>query len=85
MFIVLLSFSGSFTIKCMSLSNEQCKFRRTLIDLNSVELNYYSFMIRLDKCNGSCNTHTKISGRMRIPNKTEDVNLSAFSLITRKS
>ena len=28
---------------------------RILFDLNLVELNYYPFMISLDKCNGSCN------------------------------
>ena len=26
-----------------------------VIDLNLVELDYYLFMISLDKCNGSCN------------------------------
>ena len=26
-----------------------------LNDLNPVKLNYYPFMISLDKCNGSCN------------------------------
>ena len=30
--------------------------RRTLIDLNPVELNHYLFMISLDKCSGSCNS-----------------------------
>ena len=25
------------------------------IELNPIELNYYPFMISLDKCNGSCN------------------------------
>ena len=29
--------------------------RPTGIDLNPVELNYYPFMISLDKCSGSCN------------------------------
>ena len=29
--------------------------RTTIIDLNPVELNYYSLMISLDKCNGSGN------------------------------
>ena len=29
--------------------------RPTVIDLNPVELRYYSFMISLDKCNESCN------------------------------
>ena len=34
---------------------------------------------------GSCNTLTKISGRICVPNKTEDVNLSVFNLITSKN
>ena len=63
-FIVLLSFIGSLATKCMSLNNEQCKTRPTLIDLNPVEFNYYQFMISLDKCNGSCNALTKVSGRI---------------------
>ena len=29
--------------------------RPTLIDLNPVKLNYFPFMISLDKCNESCN------------------------------
>ena len=27
----------------------------TVINLNSVEIKYYPFMISLDKCTGSCN------------------------------
>ena len=48
----LLSFSGSLATKCMSLNNEPCVIRPNLIDLNPVELNYYSFIISLDKCSG---------------------------------
>ena len=49
-FIRLLSFSESFATKCVSLNNGPCMIKPTLIDLNSVKLNYYSFMISLDKC-----------------------------------
>ena len=53
--IELLSFGGSLATKCVSLNSiEPCITRLTLIDLNPVELNYYPFMISLDKCNGSC-------------------------------
>ena len=54
-FIELLSFSRSLTTKYMSLNDELCMIRPTLIDLNSIELNYFSFIFNLDKCNGSCN------------------------------
>ena len=47
--IVLLSFSSSLTrvvkvsgrTKCLSLNDEPCIVRPTLIDLNPVELKYY--------------------------------------------
>ena len=40
-------------------------------------------MVNLDKCYGSCNTLDDLSGRTCVPNKTEDVHLSVFSLIPR--
>ena len=78
MSIGLLSFSRYLATKCMSLNNEQYKTRPFLIDLNPVELKCCPFMITLNKCNGSCNTLTKIFGRICVPNKTENVNLNAF-------
>ena len=51
-FILLLSFSKSLATKCLSLNDEPCMVRPTLIDLNHVELKYYPFMISLDKRNG---------------------------------
>ena len=85
MFIGLLSFSGSLESKSMSLNDGQWKTRPALISLNPAKLNYYQFIISLDKCNGSCNTLTEISGRTCVPNKTKNVNLSVFNLITRKN
>ena len=54
-FIVLLSFSRSLATKCMSLNNEPSMTRPTLIGLTPVKFDYYPFMIRLDKCSGTCN------------------------------
>ena len=49
-FIALLLFVESLATKCMSLNNELCLIRPTLIDLNPFENNYHPFMISLDKC-----------------------------------
>ena len=38
----------------MSWNNKPCMAEPTPIDLNPFDLNYYPFMISLDKCNGSC-------------------------------
>ena len=38
--------------------------RPTLIDFDSIEINYYSFMTSLDKCNGSCNVADELSTKI---------------------
>ena len=71
-FIVLLSLSGSLAriakgrTKCLCINDEQCMVRPTLIDLNSIELKYYQFMIIFDKSNRSCNV---FSPKICVPKK----------------
>ena len=48
--VALLTFTGSLATKCMSLNSEPYIVRSTVIDLNPDELNYYPFMISLNKC-----------------------------------
>ena len=43
----------------------------------------YPFSIKLDKCVGTCNTLSDLFNKTCIPNKTEDLNLSVFNIITR--
>ena len=56
--IVLLIFTECLArnwTKYVSLNDETCVLRPTLIDLNLVELKYYLLIINLDKCNRICN------------------------------
>ena len=55
--------------------------RPTPFDSNLVELNYYSFMISLDKCNGSCNAVGNLSAKICVPSKTKDVNVKVSNMI----
>ena len=67
----------------MSSNNEPCLARPTLINLNPIKLPYDPFMSSIDRCNGSFNTFDDASGRICVPNKTEDVNLNVFNMVTR--
>ena len=84
LFIVLISFS--IFLACnqtnVFLNYEQSMVRHTLIHINPVELKYYSFMISLRKCTGSCNI---LSPRISVPKETKDINIKAFNMITNKS
>ena len=61
--LMLVGFGGSLTIKCVSMNNQACLVRPTLIDLNLDELLYYPFIISMDRCDGSCNTVEDSYGR----------------------
>ena len=59
--------------------------RPTLINLHpneySQEFHYYPSVIKLDRC-VSCNTINDWSNKLCVPNKTDDLNLSVFNMIT---
>ena len=47
--------------KYVPLNNESCITRPYLVNLNQVELHYYSFIISLDKCSGNCNAFDDVT------------------------
>ena len=85
MFIALLSFSSSLGTKWVSLGNEPWIVRPTFINLNPIKLNYYLFMISLDKCNKSCDAVDNLFTKICVPSKTKDINVKVFDMITRIS
>ena len=49
----------------------------------SREFHYYPFAVKLDRCVGSCNTINDLSNKVCVPNKTQYLSLSLFSMIAR--
>ena len=78
--------NGSNHTKCISLSSQKCMIQCTLINLHpneySQEFHYYPFLVKLDRWVGSCNTLNNLFSKVCIPDKIEDLNLSASNLIT---
>ena len=78
--------NGSNHKKCVSLSNQKCMTQPALINLHlneySQEFHHYLFAVKLDRCVGRCNALNDLSNKTCIPNKTEDLNLSMFNIIT---
>ena len=77
---------ASIHTKCVSLSNHKCMIRSTLIHLNpnesGQEFHYSPFPVKLHRCVGSCNTLNHFSNKVCVPNKTEDLILGMFNMIT---
>ena len=70
----------------MLLSIQKCMIQPTLSNLHpnecSQEFHYYLFVVKLDRCVGSCNTLHDLSSKVCVPKKAEDLNLSLFNMIT---
>ena len=77
--------NGSNHRKCMSLNNWKCITQPSLINSNecSQKFHYYPLAIKLDKYVGSCDTLNDLFNKVCVPNKTVDLNLSLFNMITR--
>ena len=48
----------------------------------SQELHYCPFAVNLGRCAGSFNTLHDLTNKVCVPNKTEDLNLHVFNMIT---
>ena len=72
--------------KCVSLSNQKCMIQHTPMNLHpneyKQELHYFPFAVKLDRCVRICNTLNDLSNKVCVPNKTEDLNVSVFNMIT---
>ena len=83
-----MSISESLATKCMSSKIQPRTTTPTLIDLNpdkySQGLHYYPHLVKMNRYNGSCNTFLKISQIKYVSNKTEDINLHVFNMVTKK-
>ena len=55
--------------------------------MNTVKkrLHYYSFAVKLNRCAESCNILNDLSDKVCIPDKTEDLNINVFNMITGKN
>ena len=51
----------------------------------SQQFHYYPFLVKLDRCAGSFNNINDLSNKVCVPNKTENLNLSVFNMITGKN
>ena len=87
-FIVFLTsiVNASNHAKSVLLSNRKWEIQPTPISLHpneySEEFHYYPFVVRLNSCTRNCNTFNDLSNKVCAPNKTENLDLSIFNMIT---
>ena len=82
-FIVAMSFFSSNALECISINNQECKIRTKIIDINNSEPTSYPFIIRINKCSGSCNSINGPYAKFCVSVTVKSINVKVFNLMSR--
>ena len=70
-------------MKCVSASNQECKARPTITNINSNEPLFYPYNIIVNKCSGSCNNINDAYSKLCVPDVAKDISIKVFNLMSR--
>ena len=68
-------------LKCALMNNQECKIR--LININSNEPIFYPYIIKVNKCSGSCNSINDPYAKLRGPDVVKNINVKIFNLMSK--
>ena len=60
-------------LKCVSMTNQECKVRPQIVNINSDEPVFYPFSIKTSKCSGSCNNINDPYAKMSVPDVVKNL------------
>ena len=70
-------------LKYVSMTNQECKVRPKIVNVNSDEPILYPFSIKTSKCSGSCNKIKDPCAKMCVPNVIKNINVKVFNLMSK--
>ena len=65
------------------MSNQPCKARPKIINVNSNNPMFYPFSIKISKCSGSCNNINDPYAKICVPDAVKNLNVKVFNLMSR--
>ena len=81
--LFLSSLVSTTPLSCISMSNQACKVRPEIINLDSNESVFYPFNIKTSKCSGSCNNTNDPYAKICAPGAVKDLNVKIFNRMSR--
>ena len=64
------------------MSNQECKIRSEIINVNSNEPLFYPDSIKINKCSGTCNNINDQYAKLCVPDVIKNINVKVFNLMT---
>ena len=70
------------SLECISMKNQECKVRNEIININTNNLVFYPFSVKVNKCSGNCNNISDPYARLCVPNVVKNIYLKVFNLMS---
>ena len=70
-------------LRCISMTNQECKVRPRIFNVNSDESVFYPFSIQTSKCSGARNNISDPYPKVCVPDVVKNLNINVFSLMSR--
>ena len=80
---ILSGFTNANSLGCISMSNQACKARPEIINVNSNNPIFYPFSIKTSKCSGNCNNTNDPYAKISVSDVVKDLNVKSFNLMSR--
>ena len=65
------------------MSNQECKVRPQILDVNGDNPVFFPFSIKTSKCSSSCNSINNPHAKLCVPNIIKNLNFKVFNLMSR--
>ena len=65
------------------MKNQECKTRTKIIDINNDESMFHPFIIKVNKCSGSCNNINNPYAKLCVPDIMKNINVGVINLMSR--
>ena len=86
-FLTGLAFLSTLTsvnsLSYILMNNQECKVRPQNVNVNSYSPVFYYFIIKTNKCSGSCNNINDPYTKMCVPDVVKNLNAKVFNLMSR--
>ena len=81
--LTVLSSSITGVLKCISLNNQECKVRPKIVNVSSNNPIFYPFIVKINRCSGSCNSINDPYAKICVPDIVKNLNVKVFNLMSR--
>ena len=68
-----MTFVGCGTLKYVSMSDQECKIRPAITNINSNESLFYPYSVLINTCTGICNDIINPYAELRVPDVAKDM------------